>query len=84
MAKNPIYHKRSKHIDVRLNLIRDIIEGNVFSIKKIATPDNPVDMLTNPLLTEKFKHSLDLMNVRIAKGPLGAWMRKSCVWRIAK
>ena len=66
MAKNPVYHERSNRIDVKLNFIRDIIEGNVFSIEKIATTDNPTDMLTKSLPIEKFKHSLDLVNVRIA------------------
>ena len=66
LAKNPVYHERSKHVDVRLNFIRDIIEGNIFSIEKIATSDNPVDMLTKSLPTKKFKHSLDLVNILIA------------------
>ena len=66
MAKNPVYHERSKHIDVRLNFIRDILDDKVFTIEKIATIDNPADMLTKPLTFDKFKHSLDLVNVRIA------------------
>ena len=66
LAKNPVYHERSKHIDVRLNFIRDVIEDKKFSIEKIATADNPADMLTKPLPTEKFKRNLDLVNVRIA------------------
>ena len=66
LAKNPVYHERSKHIDVRLNFIRDVIEEKLFSIEKIATADNPADMLTKSLPAEKFKHSLDLVNVRIA------------------
>ena len=66
LGKNPVYHETSKHIDFKLNFIIDIVQGNVFSIEKIAATDNPVDMLTKPLPTEKFKHSLDLVNVRIA------------------
>jgi len=58
--------ERSKHIDVRLNFIRDVIENKSFSIEKISTVDNPADMLTKPLSSAKFKHSLDLVNVRIA------------------
>ncbi|KAI4328696.1 hypothetical protein L6164_021031 [Bauhinia variegata] len=65
LAKNPVYHERSKHIDVKLNFIRDIIENDDFGIEKIATADNPADMLIKPLPTEKFKHSLDLVNVHI-------------------
>nr|KYP49649.1 Retrovirus-related Pol polyprotein from transposon TNT 1-94 [Cajanus cajan] len=44
LTKNPVYHERSKHIDVRLNFIRDVIEDKLFSIEKIATVDNPADM----------------------------------------
>ncbi|OMO86748.1 hypothetical protein CCACVL1_09479 [Corchorus capsularis] len=60
LAKNPVYHERSKHIDVRLNLIRDALDDKVTTIEKIHTADNPADMLTKPLTTDKFKHSLDL------------------------
>jgi len=65
LAKNPIYHERSKHIDVRLNFIRDVIENKLFFIEKISTIDNLTDMLTKPLSSAKFKHNLDLVNVRI-------------------
>ncbi|OMO73383.1 Integrase, catalytic core [Corchorus capsularis] len=66
LAKNPVYHERSKHIDVRLNFIRDALDNKVATIEKIPTANNPADMLTKPLTTDKFKHSLDLVNVRIA------------------
>ncbi|KAL6337934.1 hypothetical protein AAG906_005399 [Vitis piasezkii] len=55
--------RRTKHIDVRLNFIRDVIEEKLFSIEKVATEVNPADMLTKPITLEKFKHSLDLVNV---------------------
>ena len=86
MAKNPVYHERSKHIDVRLNFIRDVIEDQLFSIEKIATANNPADMLTKTLPTEKFKHSLDLVNICIARGPSGhGWQgSRSCFRRIVK
>ncbi|RVW63516.1 Retrovirus-related Pol polyprotein from transposon TNT 1-94 [Vitis vinifera] len=63
LAKNPVIMRGTKHIDVRLNFIRDVIEEKLFSIEKVATEVNPADMLTKPITTEKFKHSLDLVNV---------------------
>jgi len=66
LAKNSIYHERSKHIDVRLNFVCDVIENKLFSIEKISTVDNLAYMLTKPLSYAKFKHSLDLVNVCIA------------------
>jgi len=71
LAKNSIYHERSKHIDVRLSFIRDVIENKLFSIEKIATVDNPTNLLTKPLCSEMFKHNLGLVNVRIAGDPSG-------------
>nr|GEU40920.1 retrotransposon protein, putative, Ty1-copia subclass [Tanacetum cinerariifolium] len=53
LAKNLVYHERTKYIDVRLNFIRDVLEEDMFSIQKIATEHNPADMLTKALPTEK-------------------------------
>ncbi len=66
LAKNPVYHERSKHIDVRLNFIRDALENKVVTIEKIPTAENPADMLTKPLPVNKFRHSLDLVQVQAA------------------
>ena len=33
-------------------------------MEKISTEDNPADMLTKTLPTAKFKHCLDLVNVK--------------------
>lgn len=66
LAKNPIYYERTKHIDIRLNFIRDINDERKFTVEKIAKKHNPTDMLTKSLLVEKFKHSLDLANIRVA------------------
>lgn len=47
LCKNQVFHKRTKHIDVRLHFIRDIIEdGVVRVVMKIHTSENPADMLT--------------------------------------
>ncbi|GKG22038.1 hypothetical protein Tco_0384633, partial [Tanacetum coccineum] len=54
LAKNPVYHERTKHIDVRLNFIHDVLEEDKFSIQKFATKHNPADMLTKALPTDKF------------------------------
>mgnify|MGYP001547283255 CR=1 FL=1 len=63
LAMNPMYHDKTKHIDVKLNFIQDILEGDKFSILKIDTKVNPSYMLTNLFTTEKFKICLDLVDV---------------------
>nr|GEW86692.1 retrotransposon protein, putative, Ty1-copia subclass [Tanacetum cinerariifolium] len=72
LAKNLIYHERTKHIDVMLNFIRDVLEEDKFSIQKIATEHNLADMLTKALPMEKFEHCLNLVNIHMRESPFGA------------
>ena len=63
LAKNQIYHARTKHIDVRSHKIRDLIAFGEILLQKIGTAENAVDMLTKSVTTDKFKYCLDLLNV---------------------
>ena len=63
LMKNPMYHERSKHIDIRLHFIRDIVTNEQVKVMKINTDHNPADMLTKCVTQDKFKHCLDLPNV---------------------
>ncbi|KAH9695612.1 hypothetical protein KPL71_022838 [Citrus sinensis] len=63
LSKNPKYHERTKHADVRMHFIRDKIRSGVINVIKIPTEVNPADMLTKPLPTVKFRNSLDLIGV---------------------
>ncbi|GKD99518.1 transposable element [Tanacetum coccineum] len=46
LAKNQVYHTRTKHIDVRYHFIREILEEGGVRIQKIHTSKNPAYMLT--------------------------------------
>lgn len=63
LAKNPVYHERTKHIDVRMYFVRESIADGQVAVQKIATADNPADMMTKSLPTEKFRHCLNWLNV---------------------
>ncbi|XP_075086386.1 secreted RxLR effector protein 161-like [Nicotiana tabacum] len=41
MAKNPVQHKRTKHINVRLHFLRDNIEKGLICMKFCKTEDQP-------------------------------------------
>ena len=60
LTKCQVYHEIIKHIDVRLHFV----SREVINMEKISTEDNPPDMLTKALLMAKFKHCLDLVNVK--------------------
>ena len=59
LAKNQVYHARTKHIDVRYHFVREIIEEGGVLVQKIKTDDNSADMLTKVVTTIKFNHCLD-------------------------
>ena len=63
LMKN-LYHEKTKNTDVDLNLIRDIVEKDKFSILNIDTKVNPAYMLTKSLPAYKFQFCMDLVDLR--------------------
>ena len=63
LAKNKIYHARTKHIDVRFHGIRELVESEEIKLQKVYTDENTADMLTKTVMAIKFKHCLDLANI---------------------
>lgn len=55
LAKNPVYHGRTKHIQVRYHFIRSALEDGVLALEKIPGSQNPADMLTKAVTSEKLK-----------------------------
>ena len=63
LSKHQVFHERSKHIDVRLHYIREIVQSDKVSLTKIASSKNSADMLTKPLPSVKFVLCKDLTEV---------------------
>lgn len=59
LAHNPVFHKRSKHIDIRYHCIRSWISENKFVLKYISTEKMIADMLTKSLGQNKHKFCID-------------------------
>ena len=49
LAKNPILHDRSKHIDVKFHFLRDYVNGGQIVIEFIETGRQLTDILTKSL-----------------------------------
>lgn len=64
LTRNPMYHERTKHIDVRMHFIRDVVALGTVMVKKIPTADNPADMMTKLVATSKFRQCLNLIRVQ--------------------
>ena len=63
LAKNQVFHSRTKHIDVRYHFVREILEEEEILLQKIDTKENPADMVTKVVTRAKFEHCLDLVNI---------------------
>lgn len=63
LCKNPVFHDRTKHIDVKFHFIRDIVEKGIVNLEKIPSEFNPADMGTKCLPLEKFRSCLDTLNL---------------------
>ena len=50
LAKNQVYHARTKHIDVKYHFVWDVLEDGYIEVKKIRIKDNLTDMFTKVVL----------------------------------
>ena len=58
-----MYHAKTKYINVRFHKIRKLVPSGELLLEKIHNFENTTNMLTKPVITEKFKHCLDLINI---------------------
>uniref|UniRef100_A0A0A9G5Q2 Uncharacterized protein n=1 Tax=Arundo donax TaxID=35708 RepID=A0A0A9G5Q2_ARUDO len=49
LSKNPVFHKRSKHIDTRYHFIRDCVDQGKTRVDYISTSQQLADILTKGL-----------------------------------
>jgi hypothetical protein len=58
LAKNPIFHERTKHIAVKYHYIRDLIIKGIIDLNYISSKNQNADGLTKPLDRVKFNNFL--------------------------
>ena len=59
LAKNPVNHQRSKHIDIKYHFIRSEIQNENVKLQYVRTDNNVADIFTKPttrVKLEKFKN----------------------------
>ena len=55
LAKNSVFHSKSKHIQTKYHFIRYLVEDKLVILEKICGFKNPTDMLTKGVTIEKLK-----------------------------
>lgn len=64
LAKNPPFHGRSKHIDIRYHFIRECVEQGEVVLKHVSSNDQRADIMTKAFATIKFEKMRDLLGVK--------------------
>lgn len=64
LCENSMFHARTKHIDIRHHFIRDIVNKHFVNIKYLSTDEMPADILTKPLVKEKFVNFLNELSLK--------------------
>nr|GFA98591.1 putative ribonuclease H-like domain-containing protein [Tanacetum cinerariifolium] len=65
IVKNPVYHSKTKHIEIRHHFIRDYFEKKLISVDHINTDENVADLLTKAFDAGRFRYlvvSIGMMN----------------------
>ena len=63
LARNPIFHSKSKHIELDIHYIRDKVLNKELEVRYIPTKEQVADVLTKPLSFPKFSYFRSKLNV---------------------
>jgi hypothetical protein len=63
MARNPQFHKRSKHITTRWHWVRDLVEDGALTIESCRDPQQMADILTKALPKPKHQRHTQEMGL---------------------
>ena len=59
MAKNPQFHKRTKHVELRWHWVRDLTNDGLINIVDCRDPQQTADILTKQIPRPKFSRHVN-------------------------
>jgi transposase InsO family protein len=64
LTENPLFHKRTKHIDVRHHFVRESVANNLVKIVYLPTSEMPADLLTKGLPSVRHNYFLSKLGIQ--------------------
>jgi len=63
MAENPLFHDKSKNIEIRYHYIHDIMQRGAIKLQYVGTDEQVAYVLTKPLSHVKFEKFRDKIGI---------------------
>ena len=84
LAKNPVFHSKSKHIELDVHYMRDKVLNKELEVRYIPTDEQVANVLTKPLSFPKFSYFHSKLNVVSRPLSLRGDVKESHVCRVIR